>query len=369
MRRSTIQATFAAAALLFLAACGGALPGGETGMPSGTGGSPTTGLGNFGGSTVGTGGLGTGGGMNCPDGPANVLPADALIVLDASGAMNDDASDMSCSGGCGASSKWAQAVAAIERLVGETEMTVNWGLKLFPDPGATCAVAASVTVPVGPAHAAAIGAAIRERTSPNGGVIAGGSAPIRDAENSAAAYLAGLTDAGRKVIVLATAGAPSCLPGESDPAVGDTDGAAQAIMNARNSGFPTTVVGIATDGGPAESTLSKMAIAGGQSRAGSPYYTPIANIAELTSGPNTLLGINPACILAVPPTGDGSLRLVDIDVLIDGVPIARDRSRMNGWDYGDATQTSVEVYGPACQAVAAGPPHTATLIFHCGIIP
>jgi len=307
--------------------------------------------------------------MNCPDGPAKVLPADVLIVLDASGAMNDDASDMPCSGGCGASSKWAQTVAAIERLVGETEMTVNWGLKLFPDSDTACAVEPSVTVPVGPAHAAAIGAAIRERTSPNGGVIAGGNAPIREAENTAAAYLARLTGAGRKVILLATAGAPSCLPGGSDPAVGDADGAVQAITNASNGGFPTTVVGIAGAGGPAESTLSKMALAGGQPRGVLPYYTPVANVAELTSGLNTLLGISPACILAVPPTGDGSPSLVDIDVIVDGITIVRDRSHMNGWDYGDATRTSAEVYGPACEALTAGPPHTATIIFHCGILP
>jgi len=370
MRQSTIQPTFVAAALLFLAGCGGALPGGGPGMSSGRGGSPgITGIGNFGGSATGAGGLGQGGGMNCPDGPAKLLPADVLIVLDASAAMNDDAADMPCSGGCGASSKWTQTVAAIERLVGETEMTVNWGLKLFPDSGTACAVGGSVTVPVGPAHAAAIVAAIRERTSPNGGVIAGGSAPIREAANSAAAYLAGLTDAARKVILLATAGAPTCLPGESDPAVGDADGSAQAITNARNSGLPTTVLGIAAAGEPAESTLNKLAIAGGQSRAGLPYYTPIANVAELTSGLNTLLGISPACVLALPPTGDGSPRLIEIGVLIDGVPIARDRSHMNGWDYVDATETSVEVYGPACETLGAGPSHTATIIFHCGILP
>ena len=370
MRRSTIQATFVAAALLFLASCGGALPGGGTGgtgMPSGTGGNRSTGLGNFGGGSNGAGGIGTGGAMDCPDGPAKVLPADVLIVLDASGAMNDDASDMLCSGGCGASSKWAQTVAAIERMVGETEMTVNWGLEIFPDSGSACAVEGNVTVPVGPAQATAIAAAIRERTSPNGGVIAGGSAPIRGAENSAAAYLAGLTDAARKVILLATAGAPSCLPGETDPAVGDADGSAQAITNASTSGFPTTVLGIAAAGGPAESTLNKMAIAGGQTRAGLPYYTPIADVAELTSGLNTLLGISPACMLALPPSGDGP-RGIEIGVIIDGMAIARDRSHVNGWDYVDATENSVALYGSACEALTAGPSHTAMIIFHCGIL-
>ena len=69
----------------------------------------------------------------------------------------------------------------------------------------------------------------RARTSPNGDVIAGGNAPIRGAENGATAYLAGLTDAGRKFILLATAGAPSCLPGEQRPRRGDAAGSVQAI--------------------------------------------------------------------------------------------------------------------------------------------
>ena len=43
---------------------------------------------------------------------------------------------------------------------------------------------------------------------------------------------------------------------------------------------------------------------------------------------------------------------------------------MNGWDYVDATQT----LGRGLRAglprpSMTGPPHTATIIFHCGIIP
>ena len=76
-------------------------------------------------------------------------------------------------------------VAAIEKLVGDTETNVNWGLQLFPDLGTACAVPGGLVVPVGPGRAAAIAAAIGERTSPNGGVIAGGNAPIRDAMNRA----------------------------------------------------------------------------------------------------------------------------------------------------------------------------------------
>ena len=214
--------------------------------------------------------------------------------------MNDDASDMPCSGGCGASSKWAQTVTAIRSLVGETEMTVNWGLELFPDSGTACAVAGSVTVPVGPAHARPSRAAIGARTSPNGGVIAGGNAPIRDAENIAAAYLAGLTDAGRKFILLATAGAPSCLPGGSDPARGDAAGAVQAITNAQERGFSDHRPRHRDGRRDGRDDPRRDGHRGRPSRTGSPCYTPVANVAELTSGLHTLLGINPPCIFAAP---------------------------------------------------------------------
>ena len=61
---------------------------------SGTGG--VTGIGNFGGTTSGQGGLtGQGGGQECGArrNPSSKLPPDILIVLDASGSMNEDATN------------------------------------------------------------------------------------------------------------------------------------------------------------------------------------------------------------------------------------------------------------------------------------
>jgi len=362
-------------ASLLLAGCGGALSGGGTGgtgIASGTGGSRVTGLGNFGGSTVGTGGLGGGpAGMNCGSvdtPPATPILSDVLIVLDASAAMNDDATDTPCSGGCGASSKWAQTVAAIEKLVGDTELTVNWGLQIFPDPGTACGVAGSVAVPVGPARATAIAAAIGARTSANGGVIAGGDAPIRDAVRGATDHLSRLTEVGPKLILLATAGEPSCPVGGSDAGAGDATGAVQAIVDARNAGVPTTVLGIAAAGGMAAMTLDAMAVEGGVPRTGSPRYTPVANIGELTSGSHTLIAVKPPCILAVPqPPSDATSRS-RIRVRVDDTEIPRDPNHLNGWDFFDPSQSAVELYGPACETLMSGP-HTVTIAFICGPIP
>src|SRR6185503_14259676 len=67
------------------------------------------------GASSGTGSTGGGGSGSTPDAncgviqqtPTRVQP-DVLIVLDASGSMNDDINNAQCSNGCGATSKWAQ---------------------------------------------------------------------------------------------------------------------------------------------------------------------------------------------------------------------------------------------------------------------
>ena len=97
-----------------------------------------------------------------------------------------------------------------------------------------------------------------------------------------------------------------------------------------------------------------MAVAGGRPRADSPRYTPVANIAELTSGLQTLIGISPACVLRRPAAAGPATPAAHISVSVDGAEIPQDPTHLNGWDFVDATQTSVQVYGPACEALMSG---------------
>src|ERR1022692_770282 len=76
----------------------------------------------------------------------NPLPPDILIVEDRSGSMNDDQTDTTCNGGCGARSKWALVTAAINQVVMGTDTKVNWGLKFFADADAQCGVNGGVAV-------------------------------------------------------------------------------------------------------------------------------------------------------------------------------------------------------------------------------
>src|ERR1041385_7324809 len=84
------------------------------------------------------GGPGTGGGMQCAAIPKSSakLPPDILIVQDASGSMNQDSTNATCTGGGGMNSKWSLMTAAIKTVTAQTDTTVNWGLKMFADNGA-----------------------------------------------------------------------------------------------------------------------------------------------------------------------------------------------------------------------------------------
>ena len=194
----------------------------------------------------GGGAAGAGGGASCASfsHPASRLPPDILVVLDASGSMNDDPDNATCSGGCGAASKWSLMTAALTQVVSQTEANVNWGLKLFADASSTCGVNNVAAVPIGAGNAALIANAIAGRTDASGNVANGSSTPTRRAEEAAVTYLNTLTDLNPKYILLATDGLPNCTPGSSSATVDDTAGAVAAVTGARTAGYPTFVVGI-----------------------------------------------------------------------------------------------------------------------------
>jgi hypothetical protein len=329
--------------------------------------------GGGGGGTTGVGASG-GGGSNRPicasiDQRAGPLPADILIVLDASGSMNDDASNMSCNnGGCGASSKWALAASAINGIVSETDQSTRWGLKLFADGGGSnsCNVGNGVAVPVGAGNAGAIGAAIAGRTSANGGVSNGSRTPTRAAEEMAVRYLTGLTEDNPKFILLVTDNLPNCMPGSADQVVDDSPGTIQAVEDARLLGIPTMVIGIATAGQPADPVLRAMAVAGGYATPNAPpAYYPVTSAAALSGALHTLAGTAPDCVFSIPPPPSDDTNNLRIGVIVDGKEIPHDVSHANGWDFTNGTATSLQVYGPACDEYLTGT-KTLTIVFFCG---
>ena len=190
MRRLTAQSLAIAAAVAF-AGCGFTPRDNATGTALGTG--NVTGTPAGAGASSGTGattGAAANTGHSNPDAncgnktkPANKLLPDILIVLDKSGSMNEDMANMMCANNnCGPTSKWALMTPAINQVVTDTQMDVNWGLKFFADAnGGQCAVNNTAAVAIGADRAPMIMSQITMQTDAMGGVRNGSRTPTRAA--------------------------------------------------------------------------------------------------------------------------------------------------------------------------------------------
>jgi hypothetical protein len=137
-------------------------------------------------------------------------------------------------------------------------------------------------------------------------------------------------------------------------------------------GIPVFVIGMATagvvtNGVDANMALSMMANAGGRPRAGDPTYYSVGSAAELASTLTTLVGMANTCTFQIGPlpTMDGTTSFGNIDVFGDATMLPRDTTHTNGWDYVDASMSSIRVYGPTCDAVMAGTIMSVSVTFRC----
>jgi hypothetical protein len=297
--------------------------------------------------------------MNCAsvNQGATPQPPDILILLDRSGSMEWSA-DATCMRNCGANSRWRQVTDALNQVVPMTDTTVNWGLKFFGSSN-SC----NVTAPPDVAIAAGNGQMIMTRI---GSTTTGSPTPTRLGVNAGAAYMATLTDTNPKYLLLATDGEPTCNPDLPATNMNDSDaaGAQQAVTDALNLGFKTFVIGIGDTMGAA--TLNQMAINGGVPQTGgATSFYQVTDTASLVATLQTILGRVGSCQfdIGVAPNPMTSNDL--IDVFGDGMPIPRDMSHMDGWDYSNAAHTAIEVYGPRCDAVKAGTTMNVTVTFRC----
>jgi hypothetical protein len=381
---TTILLMSTAAVALTLGTCGFSPNQGPTGSGASGGSTGNQGRGGFvlaGSTGTGTGGsiTGTAGGMECGsyDRPSQKLPPNILIVLDASGSMNEDSNNEDCNTpnpdggmgggmtGCGPNSKWALLTPALNQVVMATQTAVNWGLKLFADMGNQCGVSPNtVAVPVGANTAAMIQTVIAGRTDPLGNVSNGSYTPTRRAMDAAVTYFGTVTEPNPKYIVLATDGQPNCT-GTNNNTNNDTTGAVQSVTRARMANIPTFVVGISAPAGSANDAMNMMAVEGGMPRQGDPRYYPVTNADEFVAVLNTLVSIAASCVFPVPapPTNDGTTNRSNISVKADGVDIPMDAT--NGWTFTDGTMTSVTVHGTACDMIEAGNIQNVTIVFRC----
>jgi hypothetical protein len=282
------------------------------------------------------------GGADGACGPVRLdrVAPDLLLLLDKSGSMANDENDTKCMLGVACVTKWSECTMAVNQVVQETQGSLRWGLKFFPN-NAACGVTPGVSVPIGPANTMPIADSIAA-------TLPGGSTPTRLAVASAADYLMSLADPNPKVLLLATDGEPNCAPGATS-AADDSAGAIAAVQMLADAGIPTYVIGIGNVA-IANATLNMMAVAGGRPQAGFTSYYPAASNAELVDTLRAIGAQTMPCTYAL-----GALPASPQDLVVTagtGV-IPRDATHAEGWDY-DTGGKTIRLYGTWCAKDQAG---------------
>ncbi len=359
--------------VLFHAACSFSPKVGENGgSGSGAGGSTsgpmTGGAATSGSATGGSGANHTDGGgllpppppsadANCGqvNNPLKVVPPDVLLIQDRSGSMDNDDNDKACGrGGCGATSKWSEMTVAVTQVVTTTQATVNWGLKFFADGSdvEACQVLPGATVPVASNNAGPITAALARRGART-------NTPTRAALQAGTAYLKSLQDTNPKYILLATDGEPNCAAGcigddcSMTPNPPEEMASEMAVADAAAAGIKVFVVGIGNVAS-AVAVLNQMAINGGEARTGAATsYYAATDQSALTTALDQIVGKVASCTLPLPGKPQDPTNVI-VEDQATKTQIPRDPTHAEGWDYTDASDTAIQLYGTACANVTKG---------------
>jgi len=278
---------------------------------------------------------------------ATNVPPDILIVLDRSGSMNEDLTGMSCTNGCGATSKWTITTTALANYLPMVEATVNLGLKLFASGSNSCNVSNTAEIPPRANNAAAINNLLTT-TRP------GSSTPTTAAVTNAASYLKTVTDSNPKFILLVTDGIPTC--GKDMCAAGvntgggnmtqcDDANAIAAVKAVHDMGISTFVLGVGTSASPGDATLSQMAMNGGFARSATPAYYPIDKPEDLTAAFMAVTGMVSKCFFTVSPPLNNNQTLTGVTA--DGNDLSRDAYMIVG-------NNGVQLVGQTCDDFTNG---------------
>jgi len=274
------------------------------------------------------------------DYPLERSPPEMMLVLDRSESMLEQVPETM-------RSRWIEISSALREVLIQTDGSVLWGLKGYPTT-AKCTVGPTPEVAIGGSSAPVVSAI--EAGPP----LRGNGTPTAAGIKAAAATLASRPTTNPKYILLATDGQPTCTVEN-----GARDSIA-AIAAARAAGLPTFVVGIATAGTAAHTTLNAMAEAGGQARAVDPRYFPATIqsdlVAVLTDITNQVTCTFP--LAKSPPLPD------DVVVTVDGIQVERDPNRSDGWEYVEGGR-AVQLFGEACVQLRARQAQAVNITFGC----
>jgi hypothetical protein len=176
-----------------------------------------------------------------------------------------------------------------------------------------------------------------------------------------------------RTLVLATDGAPNCN-GQLDPSkcicttprlncaanpdrgryscLDDTRAIATVREVAEVQKIPVYVIGIGgTERPEFLKVLDDMAVAGGRPRNGTPKHYNASTQAELTDALTVIRESVAKCTYLTPSS---PLDPNAITIEIEGVPVKRDTTRMNGWDWIDQKFGEIAFFGAACELAQKG---------------
>ena len=359
---------------------------------SGTGATLSTG------SNLGSGETSTGSEMQCGKSTVgNEIPGAMLLLLDKSGSMADPPS------GNNGPSKWDATVAAVKHMLEVASPSLQVGLLPFPAgkfnsqgaslcflnpaaPGCAALLADMgckdidtqpvVNIQALTENAPAIASWLNQN-DPDGGT------PTLHALKNAYAIVKAFQTPGQRFVLLITDGVPNTAEPAflALPAMQTDCGDLAAIENeaaVAANGSPSVKTFVIGSPGSEEASesLSKLALNGQtpkapgcSANAGDCHYQiGTANFEkELAEVLGAIAGSVADCVFEVPEGEDVDPNLVNVTVDTPMGPneVLKDSSHVDGWDYTDASQSKIQLFGPACEVYKAAKGTTITIILGC----
>jgi hypothetical protein len=255
------------------------------------------------------------------------------------------------------STRWAEAVGALEEVFAGPDGGLPVGLKLFPSADRLCEVAEGVELDVSLAAREGLLGRIRGSPPPPLGPSPSGS-PLHEAVRAATARARQTRGRVPRFLLLATDGRPSCPDGERG-----AEESLLAVREAHQAGLRTFVLGVgAPSDGPQHRLLSELAVAGGEPAPGATRHLAAATRPQLRAALERITGQLSGCVFMLdvsPPAPD------NVALFLAGRRLLHDRQQAEGWSYGAGGALVVQLYGSACDAARTTAAPELEMILGC----
>jgi hypothetical protein len=245
--------------------------------------------------------------------------------------------------------KWEAARAAVKSLLTKYPDAVNWGLSIFPQPGASDLCAPGVVdVPVG----AGTSVSILQKIEAINGKLLNGSTPTPETLAAIQAANVLKDPIHENFLVLLTDGVPSCA------AAGGVTSVLQALY-AQTPSVKSFIIGFGNETNSNPTLLDEWAEAGHTARAATPKYFQANSLGDLTTAFDSILGAVASCNYALTETPADPMLLT---AYLDGQAVALDP--VNGATYDEATQSLV-FHGSACDRIKGAQVEKIEVVYGC----